>query len=134
MSIQRFLFIIAAGGLILFGLLACQKSTNFTANNNVPDQGGTSSGGPAAIVDLVHCHSHRHLIVDITLGQGRLLLLGLEQQALAPPPPATADVDLFTPTAVTGHSTAFQYTGGYFPARGGRATGPTTYQRPPAAK
>ena len=61
-------------------------------------------------------------------------ILGLEQQALAPTPPATADVDLFTSTAVTGHSTAFQYTGGYFPSRGGRATGPTTYQRPPAAR
>ena len=61
-------------------------------------------------------------------------ILGLEQQALAPTPPATADVDLFTPTPATGHTTAFQYTGGYFPTRGGRAAGPTTYQRPPAAK
>ena len=61
-------------------------------------------------------------------------LLGLEQQALAPTPPAAADVDLFTPAPATGHSTAFLYTGGYFPTRGGRATGPTTYQRPPATK
>ncbi len=59
---------------------------------------------------------------------------GLEAQALKPTPPASADLDLFTPLAATGHPTAFQYTGGYFQNSLGRPLAAGQTQRPPGAR